>query len=108
MRSARARWLPTFTGHGRAGSTRQASPHYCRHHCDYVVGLGFPPSWTGGSMVVGLRHDSDLVLRPGMVFHLLSWLIGTGRGDYFLSNTGLLTEDGCEVLTKTARRSHVV
>jgi Xaa-Pro dipeptidase len=82
--------------------------HYRRHHCGYLVGLGFPPSWTGGSMVVGLRHDSDLVLRPGMVFHLLSWLMGTGRGDYFLSNTALLTEAGCEILTKTPRRSQVV
>jgi Xaa-Pro dipeptidase len=77
--------------------------HYRRHHCGYLVGLGFPPSWTGGSMVVGLRHDSDLVLRPGMVFHLLSWLIGTGRGDYFFSNTVVLTEKGCEVLTQTPR-----
>jgi Xaa-Pro dipeptidase len=82
--------------------------HYRRHHCGYVVGLGFPPSWTGGSMVVGLRHDSDLVLRPGMVFHLLSWLMGTGRGDYFFSNTGVLTEQGCEILTKTLRGSQVV
>ena len=82
--------------------------HYRRHHCGYVVGLGFPPSWTGGSMVVGLRHDSDLVLRPGMVFHLLSWLMGTGRGDYFFSNTAVLTEQGCEILTKTPRGSQVV
>lgn len=82
--------------------------HYRRHHCGYVVGLGFPPSWTGGSMVVGLRHDSDLVLQPGMVFHLLSWLMGTGRGDYFFSNTAVLTEQGCEILTKTPRRSQVV
>lgn len=73
--------------------------HYQRHHCGYVVGLGFPPSWTGGSMVVGLRHDSEMVLVPGMVFHLLSWLMGTGRGDYFVSNTALLTEEACEVLT---------
>jgi Xaa-Pro dipeptidase len=82
--------------------------HYRRHHCGYVVGLGFPPSWTGGSMVVGLRHDGDLVLRPGMVFHLLSWLMGTGRGDYFFSNTAVLTEQGCEILTSTPRRSQVV
>jgi Xaa-Pro dipeptidase len=82
--------------------------NYRRHHCGYLVGLGFPPSWTGGSMVVGLRHDSDLVLRSGMVFHLLSWLIGTGRGDYFVSNTAVLTDAGCEVLTKTPRHAQVV
>jgi Xaa-Pro dipeptidase len=42
------------------------------------------------------------------VFHLLSWLMGTGRGDYFLSNTALLTDERCEILTKTPRRSQVV
>jgi Xaa-Pro dipeptidase len=82
--------------------------HYRRHHCGYVVGLGFPPSWTGGSMVMGLRHDSNLVLRPGMVFHLLSWLMGSGRGDYFVSNTAVLTDAGCEILTKTPRHAQVV
>jgi Xaa-Pro dipeptidase len=82
--------------------------HYRRHHCGYLVGLGFPPSWTGGSMVVGLRHDSDLVLRQGMVFHLLSWLMGTGRGDYFVSNTALLTDAGCEVLTEARQASQMV
>jgi hypothetical protein len=25
--------------------------------------------------------------------------MGTGRGDYFISNSALLTEQGCEVLT---------
>jgi Xaa-Pro dipeptidase len=74
--------------------------HYRRHHCGYLVGIGFPPSWTGGGEVVGLRHDSDLALRPGMVFHLLSWLMGTGRGDAFASDTALSTEDGCELLTR--------
>ncbi len=78
--------------------------HYRRHHCGYLVGLGFPPTWTGGSSVVGLRHDSELVLQPGMAFHLLSWLMGTGRGDYFMSNTAVLTEGGCEVLTRTPAR----
>ncbi len=74
---------------------------YHRHHCGYLVGLGFPPSWTGGSSVVGLRHDSELVLEQGMVFHLMSWLLGTGKGDYFLSNTVVLTDNGCETLTRS-------
>src|SRR2546429_2346024 len=29
--------------------------HYRRHHCGYLVGIGFPPSWGGGAPVVGLR-----------------------------------------------------
>jgi Xaa-Pro dipeptidase len=75
--------------------------HYRRHHCGYLVGIGFPPSWTGGNNVTGLRHDSDLEIRTGMSFHMLSWLMGTGRGDYFVSNTVLLGPNGPEVLTTT-------
>lgn len=75
--------------------------HYRRHHCGYLVGIGQPPSWTGGNSVTGLRHDSDLEIETGMSFHILSWLMGTGRGDDFVSNTVLLTEVGAEVLTRT-------
>lgn len=79
---------------------RDAGLHaYERHHCGYLVGIGFPPSWTGGSMVTSLRPGSELELQPGMVFHLHSWFTNTGRGDYFVSNTALLTESGCEILT---------
>ncbi|EKF19621.1 M24 family metallopeptidase [Nitratireductor pacificus] len=74
---------------------------YRRHHCGYCVGIGFPPSWTGGNRVTGLRHDSDLEIREGMSFHILSWLMGTGKGDFFLSNAVLLSADGAEVLTRT-------
>ncbi|GGX87515.1 peptidase [Litchfieldella qijiaojingensis] len=74
---------------------------YRRHHCGYMVGLGYPPSWTGGSQVVGLRHDSDMLLKPGMTFHVLSWLLGSNLGDHFLSNTVVLTDKGCEVLTRS-------
>jgi Xaa-Pro dipeptidase len=52
--------------------------------------------------VVGLRHDSDMPIREGMSFHILSWLMGTGAGDYFISNAVLLSGAGPEVLTKTA------
>ncbi|UCI28534.1 M24 family metallopeptidase [Mesorhizobium sp. B2-8-5] len=75
--------------------------HYRRHHCGYLVGIGQPPSWTGGNSVTGLRHDSDLEIETGMSFHILSWLMGTGRGDHFISNTVLLTDAGAEVLTRT-------
>jgi len=75
-------------------------PHYRRHHCGYSVGIGLPPSWTGGNSVTGLRHDSDLAIKTGMSFHVLSWLMGTGRGDDFISNTVLVTGQGAEVLTR--------
>ena len=75
--------------------------HYRRHHCGYCVGIGLPPSWTGGNSVTGLRADSDLDIRTGMSFHVLSWLMGTGAGDDFISNTVLLTPTGADVLTRT-------
>lgn len=81
--------------------------HYHRHHCGYSVGIGYPPSWSGSGVPVGLRESSDLELQPGMVFHLMSWLLRTGKGDSFLSDTAVVTEDGCEVLTKVARDLYI-
>lgn len=77
--------------------------HYHRHHCGYMVGIGFPPSWSGSGVPRGLRRGSDLVIQPGMVFHLMSWLVRTGRGDAFFSDTVTVTEQGCEFLTKAPR-----
>ncbi|RBI72700.1 aminopeptidase P family protein [Roseovarius sp. TE539] len=82
-------------------------PEYRRHHCGYLVGIGFPPSWTGGPRVTGLRHDSDLIMKPGMTFHLMSWFTGTGRGNFFVSNTVLLGEESAELLTGTPPGPHV-
>jgi Xaa-Pro dipeptidase len=76
---------------------------YRRHHCGYAVGIGFPPSWSGGGVPLGLRAGSRMELRAGLVFHLMSWLLRTGKGDYFLSDTVVVTEGGCERLTKVSR-----
>ncbi|MFW6054572.1 MAG: M24 family metallopeptidase [Thermodesulfobacteriota bacterium] len=67
---------------------------YQRHHCGYMIGIGFPPSWVGGSGVVSLRRNSQMVLETGMSFHLLSWLVGSGPGDYLLTDTACVTENG--------------
>ena len=82
-------------------------PEYRRHHCGYLVGIGFPPAWTGGPRVTGLRHDSDREMREGMTFHLMSWFTETGRGNYFISNTVLLGASGAEVLTTTPYGPHI-
>lgn len=83
--------------------------HYRRHHCGYMVGCYFPPAWSGGGVPRGLRHNSNLELRAGMVFHLLSWLMHTGQaGNYFISDSVLVTADGCEKLTSLSQSVHVV
>lgn len=81
--------------------------HYSRHHCGYSVGIGYPPSWSGSGVPVGLRRNSEMQLREGMVFHLMSWLLGSGKGDAFLSDTIVVTADGCEFLTSVDRGVHV-
>ncbi len=81
---------------------------YRRHHCGYVIGTGFPPSWTGGAGVVGLRRGSDLEIREGMTFHVLSWLLDQEPADYVHSDTMLVTAGGGEILTTTRRDPIVV
>lgn len=82
---------------------RAGLSHYRRHHCGYAVGIGYPPSWSGNGVPVGLREGSNMELKSGMVFHLMSWLLRTGQGDYFISDTAVVTDKGCEVLTKVPR-----
>ncbi len=82
---------------------RAGLAEYRRQHCGYAVGIGFPPSWSGSGVPVGLRAKSDMVLRKGMVFHLMSWLLRTGHGDSFISDTAVVTDDGCEILTTVSR-----
>lgn len=76
---------------------------YSRHHCGYAVGIGFPPSWSGSGTPRGLRKGSRMKLEKNMVFHLMSWLLRTGKGDSFLSDTVVITENGCEFLTNVSR-----
>jgi Xaa-Pro dipeptidase len=79
-----------------------------RHNCGYVIGIGFPPTWSGGGVPVGIRPGSEIEIRAGMTFHVMSWLLREGPVDYGVSDTALVTEDGCELLTATARDPIVV
>lgn len=81
---------------------------YHRHHCGYMVSIGFPPSWTGGSMVTSLQPGSDRVLKAGMTFHAHSWFTNTDVVDYFISNTVMLTENGAENLTHRTPQTLII
>ncbi len=82
---------------------RHGLESYRRHHCGYSTGIGYPPSWSGGGVPVGLRSGSEMPIRAGMVFHLMSWLLRSDHGDSFLSDTAIVTADGCEMITQTPR-----
>ena len=67
----------------------------------YAIGAGFPPTWADdtGAIMSGI----DTVLRPGMVFHHPIALRRMGRYGTAFSETTVVTEDGCEVLTSSPR-----
>jgi Xaa-Pro dipeptidase len=84
--------------HAVAGSA-VAGP--LRHHCGYLVGIGFPPSWVGGGEVLGIRAGGRDVVEAGMTFHLMSWV--TEPIGHVISDTALVTDTGARLLTTTAR-----
>ncbi len=70
-------------------------------HCGYSIGLGFPPTWTDGPAYIS--HGLELELAAGMTFHTpFSWripkkfVIGT-------SESIVVTDSGCEILTSAQR-----
>jgi Xaa-Pro dipeptidase len=81
------------------GPQRVAGP--LRHHCGYLVGIGFPPSWVGGGEVPGIRPGGQVEIRVGMTFHLMSWI--RDPVPHVVSDTALVTADGAELLTTAPR-----
>lgn len=67
----------------------------------YGIGAGFPPNWADGSGFI--RSDEDSVLEPGMVFHHPVAVRRLGEFGVAFSETSVITEDGCEVLTRGPR-----
>lgn len=82
--------------------------HYRRHHCGYATGIGFPPSWSGNGVPRALRPGGQATLVEGMVFHLMSWMMETGAGDYFVSDPVVIAPGGGQRLTTTSQAITVV
>jgi Xaa-Pro dipeptidase len=72
----------------------------------YTVGAQFPPSWVEGSAF--FAEGDETVLAPGMVFHLPTCFRVPKRFGVGLSETIVVTEGGCKVLTRPDRDLHVV
>ena len=73
----------------------------------YSIGIGFPPDW-GEGHILSLRKGEQRTLEPGMVFHLVPSLLIPGVGGFGVSDTVLVTADGCERLTRHPRELVVV
>ena len=69
-----------------------------QHRLGYSMGIGFPPDW-GEGRIQSINTSDRTVLRPGMVFHLIPDLKVRGLGGVVFSETVLVSDDGCDVLT---------
>src|SRR5690625_2824660 len=67
----------------------------------YSTGLNYPPDW--GEHTASLRPGDQTVLQPNMVFHMIPgiWLDTYGVE---ISETFVVTETGCEVLSGVERK----
>jgi len=64
----------------------------------YSIGIAFPPSWDEG-YILSIQQADPTVLVPGMTFHIIPWMWGVdGDKTCGISDTIVITEDGCESL----------
>ncbi len=77
-----------------------------RKRTGYSVGVAFAPDW-GEGHIVSLRRDDPTKLVPGMVFHMPPALRAFQRLCVGMSETVLVTDSGCEVLTHHPRSLHI-
>ncbi|GAB7005473.1 Xaa-Pro peptidase family protein [Nocardioides sp. AN3] len=72
----------------------------------YSIGMGFQPSWTENAVYIEI--GGERVLQPGMTFHLAvnPWVPG-GEGVGF-SESIVVTETGCDLLTTGDRRELIL
>jgi Xaa-Pro dipeptidase len=67
----------------------------------YSLGLGFPPDWNDCATLI--ERGAEVVLQPGMVFHVTTSLREQAKYGTAYSETVLITEDSNEVLTDVPR-----
>jgi Xaa-Pro dipeptidase len=90
----------------RAPIERAGYEPFFRKRTGYSVGIGYAPDW-GEGHIASLRRDDPTPLQPGMVFHMPPALRIPRQYGLGFSETVLVTETGCEVLTSFPRQLHV-
>lgn len=73
----------------------------------YSIGINFPPDWGEGSFL-DLKHGDPTVLEPGMTFHVPRSMRLEGKDALSISESVLVTEKGCEALTRFEPRKLIV
>ncbi len=73
----------------------------------YCIGTSFAPDWGEGN-ILSLYTGVDEIIRPGMAFHIPPALRIYGEFTVGVSETAIVTEDGCRTLSTVPRDLHVV
>lgn len=85
---------------------REAGLDVPYHFTAYSIGIGFPPDW-GDHLFYCWRGESTPVgysqLKPGMILHVTGPVMYIENTKFGYSDTVLINEDGCEVLTSAER-----
>lgn len=72
------------------------------HRTGYSVGINYPPDW-GEGHIMSIWPNDERPLRSGMTFHLVPGITMHGKYELTFSETVLVTDAGCEVLTNYER-----
>jgi len=69
----------------------------------YSIGIGFPPDW-GEGHILSMVRGHDRLLEENMTFHLIPWVQVPGFGGVGITETIVVTENGCRPLTNFEQR----
>ena len=69
----------------------------------YSIGIGFPPDW-GEGHILSMVQGHDRPLEANMTFHLIPWVQVPGYGGVGLTETIVVTKNGCRSLFDFERR----
>jgi len=77
-----------------------------RKRTGYSIGCAYPPTWNEGH-IFDLKKDDPRLLKEGMVFHIFPVTRNYGKYGLGVSETVLVTNTGCEVLTNFDRSLYI-
>jgi Xaa-Pro dipeptidase len=81
--------------------------HMLGHRTGYSVGINYPPDW-GEGHIMSIWDGDERPLRTGMTFHLVPGFLDLGRYAITVSDTVVVTDSGCEVITNFSRDPVIV
>lgn len=104
LNAAKAAIRPGVTSHdvdrkAREVMRRAGLAEYFNHRTGYSIGTGFPPDW-GEGRLMSINENDPTVLEPGMCFHLIPDLKIANEGGCVFSESIVVTDNGCELLTE--------